>query len=87
MRWIKVTDQLPEDGKSYLVWNGHYMFVSEATIFIHDRLGDLASFMGQQWVDDLVFKSKGQFEEFGSKLYFDNPKVYYTELPNPPEGY
>ena len=79
--WIKVVNVLPEEGKDYLVWNGHYMYVSEATFYRKEELIEMGA--SPEFVEQLM-GMVGYFSEFGSKNYFNDKKVYYVELPKPP---
>lgn len=79
VKWTKVTEQLPEEGKEYLVWTGHEMLVSVAEFYDEDTY----KYVPVEHHESLR-KSKGYFAEFGSKHYFDDKELQYTELPKPP---
>lgn len=76
--WNKVTEVLPPEGRDLLVWTGQYMIVSDAYYFI------LSNYQDADRVR--LTKIKGKFQEFGRNYYFDNPKVFWAELPKPPEA-
>lgn len=89
--WNKITEKLPEDGKTYLVWTGHEMIVSMAHVYDAARrkeLSDLAddpAFVNQNEALKKSLKSAtGKFADFGLHWYFDNPKIYWAELPLAP---
>jgi hypothetical protein len=79
--WNKVTEKLPKEGPDYLVWTGHYMYVSCAIFYDKQEL--LQHGCGEEMVNNLM-EAKGYFSEFGSKSYFDEENVYWAELPKPP---
>lgn len=79
MKWNKVTDVLPPEGRDLLVWTGTYMFVSDAFYFTDEHREN-----APEDVTAYMAKSKGHFQEFGHKSYFDDRKVYWAELPKPP---
>ncbi len=81
IKWNKITEVLPVEGKDYLVWSGHYMFVSTAD-FYHEE--DLLQSGASAGMVSRYKNIKGYFSEFGNKSYFDDPKVYWAELPPPP---
>jgi hypothetical protein len=81
MKWNRVTEVLPPKDVDLLVWSGYSMFVSKAEYY---NMEDL-----KQWLhpNDLPMfeQSKGRFSEFGQKVYFDNPNIFWMELPEPPK--
>ena len=81
VKWIKVTDQLPEPDKEYLIWTGTCMLVSYAEFYLEEDYEHIPA----EFHDSLK-RSKGYFREFGQKYYFDDERVQYTELPRPPRG-
>ena len=86
--WNRVTETLPEEGREYLVWTGKTMIVSYPYFNDPDMLADALQsvkdgFLGAKYFEDLK-NSKGHFMEFGSKYYFDDPKVHWSELPLAP---
>ena len=83
IKWNKITEVLPEEGKDYLVWNGRYFFVSRAEFY---HAADLEA-SGMKPKDPnwrMIMDSIGYFAEFGSKEYFNDKKIYWAELPVPP---
>jgi hypothetical protein len=85
VRWNRVVDLAPEQDQECLVWTGRYMFVSRANVFSAEEILALKEIMGVEYAM-MVRKSKGQFSDIGMKYYFDDPDIFWTELPNPPEG-
>lgn len=92
MEWKKVTENYPPEGVDLLVWTGHYMIVSEAHYYdeqerkmYSDMVLDPRVFKGSQKERLHYMNCAGRFSEFGTNHYFDNPKVYWAELPKPPE--
>jgi hypothetical protein len=83
MTWNKVTEVLPPLGRDLLVWTGRYMLVSDAFIYDTEYIMGLKDMMGMEYCAMLT-KSKGYFQEFGEKHYFDDPDVYWMELPMAP---
>lgn len=84
--WNKITEVLPEAGREYLVWTGRGMLVSDADFYDEEFLCRIPQSMVEEYK-----KSKGYFQEFGHKYYFDDEGVYWSELPlapgeqNPPQ--
>lgn len=92
VEWNKVTENSPPEGRDLLVWTGHYMMVSEAYYYDEkarrmyaDMVLDPRVFNGSEKERLHYMNCRGYFQEFGHKSYFDNPKIYWAELPNPPE--
>lgn len=83
--WNRVTEKLPEQGRDYLVWTGSRMIVSDAHFYDIEKSRQLVSegIVDKKWLQDII-NSKGKFEEFGSKYYFDDPDIYWSELPLAP---
>lgn len=96
--WTRVVDRLPENDKSYLVWTGKEMVVSCAHVYddahkkqlseaadLHEKIN------GKPGSHNHMRTATGKFADFGVHWYFDNPNVYYAELPlapgetNPPQ--
>lgn len=75
--WNKVTEVLPIEGREYLVWTGQHMFVSTAEFF-----GELPPEYDS--LKEARKELKGCFPEFGSKCYFNDDNVYWSELPLAP---
>lgn len=77
--WNKVTDLLPEDGKNYLVWNGNLMVVGNAQFYSEDTYSLYASD-----IKEALTKIKGRFIGEMDKFYFNDPNVFWAELPLAP---
>lgn len=95
MSWTKCVDSIPPEGKDYLVWTGKSMIVSEPTIYTPDQIEEFLKLaentyfvqteeQKNSWIKHYK-ECKGYFQEFGQKYYFDDPKIQWAELPQPPE--
>jgi hypothetical protein len=88
--WNNVTEIPPPKGRDLLVWTGSYMIVADADYYDEKSLKDNADIVNSPHLqlserDKLHFLNcKGRFVEFGKKHYFDNPKVWWSELPLAP---
>jgi hypothetical protein len=92
MEWHKITEKIPENNKSYLVWTGKEMVVSRAHVYDSEykkQLNEAADFNEKinrvPGSCDHMRVAVGKFADFGVHWYFDNPKVYWAELPEPPK--
>ncbi len=92
MEWNQVTKVPPPEGRDLLVWTGNSMIVSEAHYYDERARRDYAELAIKCSFAVLSEKEKlhymnctGRFSEFGGNYYFDNPKVYWAELPEPPK--
>jgi hypothetical protein len=86
MKWNKVTEVLPPDGTDVLVWTGTRFIVSYAEYYGIEELSK--NMVGQRHAEEIIAsakKAQGKFREFGGSYYFDDPKVYWAELPTKPE--
>lgn len=90
-KWNKVTELPPPEDIDLLVWTGSYMIVSSAHYYSEKQRKDYAdmaiacSFMVLSEREKLHYMNcRGRFIEFGTNHYFDDPKVYWAELPSPP---
>lgn len=90
MKWHKVTENMPPEGQDLLVWTGHYMIVASADYYSDESRKNYANLaidsrMAFSEKEKLhLINCRGRFSEFGQNHYFDNPKVYWAELPAPP---
>lgn len=91
--WHRVTEHSPPEDRDLLVWTGHYMIVSSAHYYDDRQRKEYADLATGSHVLGLTEKDKlhlincrGRFVEFCTNHYFDNPKVFWAELPKSPEG-
>ena len=89
--WNRVTEKLPEDGKDYLVWTGKEIVVSMAHVYDAKHKQELSEaadlhekINGRPGSHDHMRRSIGKFADFGVHWYFDNPKIFWAELPLAP---
>lgn len=89
--WNRVTEKLPEDGKSYLVWTGSEMVISMAHVYDDKKKKEMCELADSDFMihqdeklRDGLRNSKGKFADFGVHWYFDNPRVFWAELPLAP---
>lgn len=85
IKWNKVAKLLPPKGKDLLVWTGHHMYVSGAFFYTESYFDTIKEHHIPETFIENLRDAKGHFEEFGQKHYFDDEKVYWAELPQPPE--
>lgn len=91
VNWIKVTEQLPENDRTYLVWTGREIIVSTAEVYDDKKKqqmreladADFMNFSSEEHRERLR-NATGQFADFGLHHYFDSPEIYWAELPEPP---
>lgn len=91
MEWKNVTAFPPPEGRDLLIWTGHYMIVATADYYDDEQRKNYADLAINPSFANLSEKYKlhlincrGRFVEFGQNHYFDDPKVYWTELPDAP---
>ena len=91
MKWYRTVDKLPENDKSYLVWTGQEFVVSRAHVYDDKKKKQMSELADADFIKfqneeqrERFRHTTGKFEDFGVHWYFDNPKIYYTELPEPP---
>lgn len=77
--WKKVTEQIPEPDRDYLVWTGSFMVVGTPHIYDEEFLANIPENLKEDFR-----KAKGKFVGDMGKFYFDDEKVYYSELPLAP---
>lgn len=92
VKWNNVVEVPPPEGRDLLVWTGHYMIVSEAHYYDEQTRKDYAALAidGRfaNWTEkdrNHMINCRGRFIEFGTNHYFDNPRVFWTELPEKPK--
>lgn len=88
--WYRITVKQPKHDRQVLVWTGHHMFVARAVVYDTNK---------KAWYDDPEItitpeeKAKyrkidkeltGSFNDMGEHFYFNNPKIFWMELPKPP---
>jgi len=81
MQWNRVTEKPPIEGKDYLVWTGYCMIVATAEYY---NIEEMLNHYEPELVQEIT-SSKGYFAEIGEKHYFDNPRVFWAELPEGPK--
>lgn len=91
MKWNKVTDKMPQKGQQVLVYTRGIMFVAEADVYSEkDReqmrvwANDPKFHGGNQAIREHWRTCKGAFKDIGMSYYFDDPQVYWMELPEAP---
>ena len=90
VHWQRIVDVLPEPNQECLVWTGHYMYVSGAHFHDQEMVAREEADIGKEW-GEFMRASKGCFEEFGQKHYFDDKEVQWSPVPlapgeqNPPQ--
>lgn len=75
------------------MWTGHEMIVSTAEIYTPEDRERFREYVEQGAFKDpsesfkhSLLNNPGRFKDFGQSFYFDDPKVFWAELPKPPEG-
>jgi len=91
MKWNRVTEVSPPEGRDLLVWTGHYMMVSNAYYYTAEQRKEYANLAIDSRISGIneqnklhMINCRGRFVEFGANHYFDDPKVYWAELPEGP---
>jgi hypothetical protein len=84
VNWKRITEVLPEPGQECLVFNRGAMFVSSADFYDVAMLEALHKDANPDIFNSLKMV-KGRFHDFGSNAYFNDPEVFWAELPAPPK--
>jgi len=92
-QWNRIADAKPKADQEVLVWTGRGMIVSAANFYNEEQKAEFASWVTDDQNSPFTMREEdkkhyleceGYFEEFGQKYYFDDPKLFWQELPRKP---
>lgn len=85
-KWKRAVYNLPPKDKSLLVcYAGGHMMVSVAEYYNEESKDIFRQLAKEGKMTPEEAECEGRFSEFGQKVYFDDPEVYWMELPEPPK--
>lgn len=85
-KWKRAIYHLPPEGIDLLVcYHGGHMMVSAAEYYSEESKDIFRQLVKEGKMKAEDAECLGKFSEFGQKVYFDDPDVYWMELPDPPK--
>lgn len=82
LKWNQVTKFIPKDDTSYLIYYLGNWYIGTSTVYSKRNWTHYSN------MSETVHTARiGDFYiDFNTRLYFDNPHVYWTELPKMPRN-